>query len=94
MVHSRTRTVPTTNSKALFSKLYNSNMILMLEFRFCGIIITGTSVPPDLPHTYGGEMVSTGVRNQDKRAAVCQVCVKNGTLNINAKNNNNFALAA
>jgi hypothetical protein len=42
----------------------------------------------------GVKLVSTGVLNQDKRAVVCQVYVKNGTLNTNAKNNNNFALAA
>lgn len=43
----------------------------------------------------GGEKVSTGVLNQDKRAVVCPVYVKKGTLNTNAKNNNNnFALAA
>lgn len=39
-------------------------------------------------------MVSTGVWKQDKRAVVCQVYVKKGTLNINANNKNNFALAA
>lgn len=40
-------------------------------------------------------MVSTGVVKPEKRAAVCPVCVKRGTLNINAKKtNNNFALAA
>jgi len=40
-------------------------------------------------------MVSTGILNRDKRAAVCSVCVKKGTLKVNAKKtNNNFALAA
>lgn len=39
-------------------------------------------------------LVSTGVWKPDKRAAVCPVCVKKDTLNINAKNNNKFALAA
>ena len=39
-------------------------------------------------------LVSTGVWKPEKRAAVCPVCVKRDTLNINAKKNNNFALAA
>ena len=43
---------------------------------------------------YGGVQVSTGVWNKDKRVAVCSVCVKKGTLNINAKNTNSYALAA
>lgn len=42
----------------------------------------------------GVKLVSTGVRNQDKRVVVCQVYVKNGTLKLNAKNRTNFALAA
>ena len=42
----------------------------------------------------GGALVSTGVWKPDKRAAVCPVCVKRDTLNINAKRTNNFALAA
>ena len=41
-----------------------------------------------------GALVSTGVWKPEKRAAVCPVCVKRDTLNINAKKNNNFALAA
>ena len=45
-------------------------------------------------YKYGDVKVSTGVWKPDKRAAVCSVCVKKGTLNINAKNNNSFALAA
>lgn len=49
---------------------------------------------PEPQYYYGGVKVSTGVWNQEKRAVVCQVYVKNGTLNINAKNNNNYALAA
>ena len=43
---------------------------------------------------YGDALVSTGVSKQGKRAAVCPVCVKKDTLKINAKTNNNFALAA
>jgi hypothetical protein len=43
---------------------------------------------------YGDVMVSTGMWKQDKRAAVCPVCVKKGTLNTNAKNNNKLAFAA
>ncbi len=44
---------------------------------------------------FGDVQVSTGMRKQNKRAAVCSVCVKKGTLKINAKNNNNnFAYAA
>lgn len=39
-------------------------------------------------------MVSTGMRNYGKRTEVCSVFVKQGTLNTNAKNNNNYALAA
>jgi hypothetical protein len=39
-------------------------------------------------------MVSTGMWKQDKRAAVCSVCVKKSTLNTNAKNNNKLAFAA
>ncbi len=40
-------------------------------------------------------MVSTGMPNYGKRIEVCSVFVKQGTLNINAKNtNNNYALAA
>ncbi len=40
---------------------------------------------------YGGALVSTGVWKPEERAAVCPVCVKRDTLNINAKKNNNFA---
>ena len=48
-----------------------------------------------LPSFMGVKLVSTGVLKRDKRAAVCSVCVKKGTLNTNAKNNNrSFALAA
>ncbi len=43
---------------------------------------------------FGDVKVSTGAQQPDKRVAVCQVCVKNGTLNINAKNNNTYAFAA
>lgn len=43
---------------------------------------------------HGDVMVSTGMWKQDKRAAVCSVCVKKGTLNTNAKNNNKLAFAA
>lgn len=39
----------------------------------------------------GMSLVSTGVWKPEKRAAVCPVCVKKDTLNINAKKNNNFA---
>ena len=53
-----------------------------------------TKVKPVTQANCGGVKVSTGVWNQEKRAVVCQVYVKNGTLNINAKNNNNYALAA
>ena len=42
----------------------------------------------------GDVKVSTGAQQPDKRVAVCQVCVKNGTLKINAKNNKTYALAA
>ena len=47
-----------------------------------------------LKSEYGDVLVSTGVWKPDKRAAVCPVCVKRDTLNINAKRTNNFALAA
>jgi len=60
----------------------------------CGIIYKYTKVEPVTQADCGGVKVSTGVWNQEKRAVVCQVYVKNGTLNINAKNNNNYALAA
>ena len=43
---------------------------------------------------FGDVKVSTGAQQPDKRVAVCQVCVKNGTLHINAKNNNTYAFAA
>lgn len=44
--------------------------------------------------THSGDvMVSTGMWNKDKRA-VAPSPRKKGPLNINAKNNNNFALAA
>ena len=42
----------------------------------------------------GGVMVSTGAVKPGKRAGVGQVSVKNGPFKINAKRNNNFALAA
>ena len=42
----------------------------------------------------GGVKVSTGAVKPGKRAGVGQVSVKNGPFKINAKRNNNFALAA
>lgn len=43
---------------------------------------------------YGDVKVSTGVWKPDKRAVDCTRYVKRCTLNINAKNNNNYAFAA
>ena len=63
-----------------------------------GIMIIQRYRERSLPiHTFhsGVKLVSTGVLKREKRAAVCSVCVKKGTLNTNAKNNNrSFALAA
>jgi hypothetical protein len=43
---------------------------------------------------YGGVKVSTGVWKLGKRAAVGSDCVKKDPLRLNAKTNNNYALAA
>lgn len=50
--------------------------------------------PAYLAGQFGGVMVSTGMWKPDKRAVDCTSYVKMCTLNTNAKNNNNFALAA
>ncbi|GEM_PF-1752160 len=66
-----------------------TNKVISVKIRILGYntyVLTRT--------TYGGVQVSTGVWNKDKRVAVCSVCVKKGTLNINAKNTNSYALAA
>jgi len=42
----------------------------------------------------GDVKVSTGARKRDKRAVVCSVYVKKGTLKINGNTKNDLAIAA